>query len=165
MEWVLISLALICAILGVIGSILPGLPGTPLSYVGVWLFHFSDAYNKLGWFAHIVLAIAVITSIVLDYIVPMLGTKKFGGSKYGVWGSTLGLVIGLFFGLPGVILGPLIGAFIFELISQRNASKALKAAIGSFIGFLVGTGIKTIIALMILGFLSIKTFTFVAHVV
>jgi len=165
MEWVLISLALVCAILGVVGSLLPALPGTPLSYVGVWLFHFSDPYNKISWPAHIILALVVIISIVLDYIVPMIGTKKFGGSKYGVWGSTIGLIVGLFFGLPGIIIGPLIGAFIFELITQRNTGKAFKAALGSFIGFLVGTGIKTIIALIILGYLSIKTITFVTHLI
>ncbi len=92
---------------------------------------------------------AVIT--VLDYVIPSVGTKKLGGSKYGVWGSTIGIIVGLFFGPLGIILGPAVGAFIGELIYQKQADVALKAALGSFVGFLAGTILKFGVTIIILG--------------
>jgi len=80
-----------------------------------------------------------------------LGTKKLGGSKYGVWGSTIGIIVGLFFGPVGIILGPALGAFIGELIYQKKADVAFKAALGSFIGFLAGTVLKFGVTIIILG--------------
>lgn len=161
MDWLLVVIAIICMVVGVIGSIIPGIPGTPVSYIGFICFHFSSESNRLPIWVHIVFIILVIAVLVLDYVIPIIGTKKFGGSKYGVWGSTIGLIIGLFFGLPGVILGPFIGAFVFELIYKRKAGPALKSAFGSFVGFLLSTGIKTILALVMLGIIVAKTVTFV----
>jgi uncharacterized protein YqgC (DUF456 family) len=149
-------------IIGVIGSIIPGIPGTPFSYVGFLCFHFSAAQNHLPLWMHIVFIILIIGVLVLDYIIPIIGTKKFGGSKYGIWGSTVGLLVGLFFGFPGMIIGPFLGAFIFELVYKKNASHAFKSALGSFVGFLLSTGIKTILALIMLGIILAKTVTFVA---
>jgi uncharacterized protein YqgC (DUF456 family) len=85
---------------------------------------------------------------ILDYIIPALGTKKFGGSKYGIIGTTVGLVVGLIFLGPfGIIIGPFVGAFIGELIyDNENSNRAFKAAIGSFIGFLFSTGLKFIVS-------------------
>jgi uncharacterized protein len=86
---------------------------------------------------------------VLDYIVPVWGTKKFGGSKYGTRGATVGLVLGLFFGPVGIILGPLIGAFVGEMIFKDNIDYALKAGFGSLLGFLTGIGLKLAVSLVI----------------
>jgi len=162
MDWLLVSLAIVCCVIGVIGSLLPGVPGTPLSYVGFLLFHFSAPGNRIAIWVHIVFILLVIGVLILDYVIPIIGTKKFGGSKYGVWGSTIGLIVGLFFGIWGVILGPFIGAFIFELIYKKDAGKAFKSALGSFVGFLLSTGIKCILALIMLGIILWKTTTFVA---
>lgn len=153
-------LAIVCAVVGVIGSVLPGLPGAPVSYAGLLLFHFSSAENRIGWVWLVVFGILVAVVWILDYIVPIITTKKFGGSKYGTWGSTLGLIVGLFFGFVGMIIGPLIGAFVFELIFSRNTEKAFKSALGSFVGFLLSTGIKTMVTLIILGFLCLKFVNF-----
>lgn len=163
MDWLLVSLAIICVIVGVIGSIIPGIPGTPVSYVGLLCFHFSSPNNHIAIWVHVVFVILIVAVLVLDYVIPIIGTKKFGGSKYGTWGATIGLLVGLFFGLPGVIIGPFVGAFLFEILYKRDFGRAFKSALGSFVGFLLSTGIKTILALIMLGFILAKTFTFVAE--
>ena len=161
MDWLLVTLAVACCIIGVIGSVLPGVPGTPISYVGFLCFHFSSPVNRIAIWVHIVFIVLIVAVLVLDYIIPIIGTKRFGGSKYGTWGSTIGLIVGLFWGLPGMIIGPFVGAFLFELIFKRDAKRAFKSALGSFVGFLLSTGIKTILALIMLGIILIKSATFV----
>ena len=86
----------------------------------------------------------------LDYLVPAWGTKRFGGSKYGVWGTTIGLVIGLFFGPWGIVLGPFFGALTAELIGGKRSDEALRAAFGSFVGFLLDTLLKVICCALML---------------
>jgi len=89
---------------------------------------------------------AVVT--LFDYYIPIYGTKKFGGTTYGVWGCTIGLVAGLWLGPIGIIIGPFAGAFIGEMIANNNSEKAFKAAMGSFIGFLAGTLLKLVVCLV-----------------
>lgn len=157
MDILLIFLGSIFMILGLIGAFLPVLPGPITGWVGLLLLHLTKAVPQDWTFLGITLAIAVVVWF-LDYVIPALGTKKFGGSKYGVYGTTIGLLIGLFFFPPfGIIIGPFAGAFIGELMFDSNDSKrALKAAFGSFIGFLFSTGLKFITGLIYLGlFISI----------
>jgi uncharacterized protein YqgC (DUF456 family) len=81
---------------------------------------------------------------VMDYVIPVYGTRKFGGTRYGMWGCTIGLIAGVFFPPWGLIIGPFAGALVGELIGNNNSDKALKAALGSFVGFLFGTLLKLI---------------------
>jgi hypothetical protein len=143
MEIVLLILAFICLAVGIIGCIVPGLPGTPIAYAGLWIAQATDRVD-FSWQILLVWGIVTIVVSVLDYVVPAWGTKKFGGTKFGVWGSTIGLIIGLFFGAWGVILGPLVGAIIGELFGGKEVSEALKAGWGSFVGLLCGTILKLI---------------------
>jgi len=130
--------------LGVIGSLLPVLPGPPLAWLGILLTHFASSVQYSTRFL-IITAIVMILATVLDYFIPIWGTKKFGGTRAGVIGCTIGLVVGLFFGPLGIILGPFIGALLGELaVNQKELKKALKSATGSFLGFVVGTGIKLV---------------------
>jgi len=128
-------------IFGIIGCLAPILPGPPISFLGLILLHLS----RFGHFSSPALitfgTIAVIVTI-LDYIVPIWGTKRFGGSKYGTRGATVGLIVGLFLGPLGVIIGPLLGAFIGEMIFKDDLNYALKAGFGSLLGFLSGIGLK-----------------------
>jgi len=124
---------------------LPVLPGPPLSYVGLLVLHFTDKVQFSTNFL-IYWAIIVVLIQVLDAFIPIWGTKKFGGSKQGMWGSTIGILVGMFFGPVGIVFGPFIGAFIGELSANKNNAEALKAAFGAFIGFVVGTVSKLIIA-------------------
>ena len=140
-DYVLLILGIILMIIGIIGCLVPVLPGPPLSYLGLILLHVT----RFGHFTNTVLiALAAITVVVtiLDYIVPIWGTRKFGGSKYGMRGATVGLIIGLFLGPVGIIIGPLIGAIVGELIFKDDMKYALKAGFGSLLGFLTGIGLK-----------------------
>ena len=143
MNIALLILAFLFLLIGIIGCIVPGLPGTPIAYAGLWIAQATDQVD-FSWQFLLIWGIVVIIISVLDYVVPAWGTKHYGGSKWGVWGSTIGVFIGLFFGAAGVILGPLIGAVIGELISGKELAAALKAGWGSFIGILFGTIIKLI---------------------
>jgi len=140
-------------ILGIVGAFLPVLPGPITSWVGLLLLHLTDAVPLNKFFLLITLIIAIAIWLI-DYFLPALGTKKFGGSKYGVWGSIIGLFLGLIIlGPLGIILGPFLGALIAEISwGKKNKSQALKAAFGSFIGFLFSTGLKLIVSLIYAGF-------------
>jgi uncharacterized protein YqgC (DUF456 family) len=140
-DYVLLILGIIMMMIGIIGCLVPVLPGPPISYLGLILLHVS----KFGQFSKTVLiALAAITIVVtiLDYIVPIWGTRRFGGSKYGMRGATVGLIIGLFLGPVGIVVGPLIGAIVGELIFKDDMKYALKAGFGSLLGFLTGVGLK-----------------------
>lgn len=129
---------------GVVGSVLPVLPGPPIAWLGLLVLNFTK-YADFSISFLVVMAVIMVVVTALDFLIPAWGTKKFGGSKAGVTGSALGLVVGLFFGPMGIILGPFIGAFLGELIANGTEFKiALKSATGSFIGFLLSTGLKLI---------------------
>ena len=106
----------------------------------------------------ITLFIAVLVTV-MDYIIPALGTKKFGGTKYGMWGTTIGLIIGLVMPIPlGFLLGALIGAYVGEMLyDSKDTKRALKAAFGSFIGFLSSTFLKFTVTAWFLVIFIMKT--------
>jgi uncharacterized protein YqgC (DUF456 family) len=145
MDITLAILGMILVLVGFVGSILPVIPGPPISWAGFlllrWTHYISDhsgAYDNALW----ILLFFVVAVTILDYVVPVLGTKKYGGSKRGVWGATIGVVVGLFFGPPGIIIGPFLGAYIGEISTGKKDREALRAAWGSFVGFLMGVGMK-----------------------
>ena len=152
MDVLLFALGFICMILGVLGSFLPVLPGPTLSWVGLLLLYFTVAVPTNYWVLGAALLITIIISV-LDFVIPAKGTKKFGGSSYGVWGTTIGLIVGILAPIPfGILIGPFIGALIGELIFDLNDHKrALKAAAGSFIGFLASSFMKFILCVLYLG--------------
>lgn len=140
-------------IFGIAGSLLPALPGPPISWIGLLLLYLCPGMEKSYWVLGITLVIAIVIAV-LDYVIPAKGTKKFGGSTYGIWGTNIGLVVGIFAPIPfGFIIGPFVGALIGELIYDRkDSTRATKAAIGSFVGFLAGTFIKFVVSIVYLGF-------------
>ena len=144
MEAVLLISAVILLALGLLGTFLPVLPGPPLAWAGLLCEYFIPDSTMSIPVLVITFATAVIITI-LDFAFPAIQTKKSGGTKYGTWGSTIGLIVGLFTGPWGIIIGPFIGAFIGELINDPDdREKALKSAWGSFIGFLSGTLMKIV---------------------
>lgn len=148
----------ILLIIGIIGTILPVLPGAPLAYLGLIVFKFSDDCTY-GWLTIIFAGLFVLIGFLMDYFLPSYFTKKLGGTKYGIWGSVLGLIVGLFFPPIGFIIGPFIGAFLGELIISKSTTKlALKSAFGSFIGFMVTTGYDMILVLIFIGIFVYQLF-------
>ena len=153
MDLFLLILGFIFIILGIIGSFIPILPGPITGWVGLLILHLTSII-KMDWiFLGITLAIAIFVWGI-DYVIPAWGTKKFGGSKFGVRGSMAGLIVGLIFlGPLGIIIGPFLGALIGELIfDNTNFNRAIKAAFGSFVGFLLSTGLKFGVSLVFLYF-------------
>lgn len=145
-------IALLFMLLGLVGSILPVLPGPPLSWVGLLLLYLTNAVPDNWWFLGITFIIAMAV-FALDYIIPAIGTKKFGGSKFGMVGTTIGLIVGLIAPIPaGIIIGPFFGALIGELINEADSKTAIKAAFGSFLGFITGTFMKFLVAIIYFGF-------------
>jgi len=151
MDILLLILGLILILAGIVGCILPGLPGPLTAWVGllltIWAKVIPDDWSFIG-----VSFVVVLIITVLDYIIPAVGTKKFGGSKYGTFGAIIGLIVGLFVPIPGgIIVGAFVGAFIGEFIKNNDAPQAIKAAFGALVGFLISTGMQLIVTLVFLG--------------
>lgn len=165
MEYLIFLLAVVFIIVGIIGDVVPGLPGVPISYAAMILLHFFTdiTYTTEALIIYGILC-AVIT--IVDYFVPIWGTKKFGGTKAGVRGSTIGLIVGVVvlpilgivigpFGLIGILAGPFFGAYIGEKMTGVDDQLAWRSAIGSFVGFVAGTLLKVVYSLVV-GFVVIK---------
>lgn len=140
--WLILGILLVLA--GLVGCLLPLLPGPPLTYAGLLVLQLRAVPPFSTKFLLIWAAVVVVVTI-LDYVIPIYGTKKFGGSNAGVWGCTIGLIAGFWLGPLGVIIGPFVGAYIGEWVSVQNSDKAFRAAIGSFLGFLTGTLLKLVV--------------------
>jgi len=153
MTTVIIILAFLLLLFGILGGIIPGLPGPPISYVGILLLHFfTDVHFSTSflWFWGLVVAIV----FVLDYTIQAWGVKKFGGGRKSTIGTFVGLFAGLFFFPPiGLVVGPFVGAFIGALAEVKgDNNRAMKVAFGSFLGFVSGSLLKVIVSVFLLGY-------------
>lgn len=155
METAIIVLAILAGVIGIAGSILPGLPGTPISWVGLLILYIWGTGTNASGVAMpmsvlIIWGVVVLVVSVIDYVVPMYFTKLTGGSKYAERGAMIGLIAGIILTPIGMILGSFLGAFLAEMYwGNKPSEQALMAATGSFLGFILGTGIKTIASCLI----------------
>lgn len=147
-DYLFLILASAMMIIGIIGCMVPVLPGPPLSFIGLLILHFTD-FAEFGINLLIILGSVSVLVAIFDYIVPIWGTKRFGGTKNGIRGATIGLVAGLFFGPAGIILGPFIGAVIGEMMHKSDFNYAIRAGTGSLLGFMAGIGLKLVTSLII----------------
>lgn len=153
MNWILIVVAIVLALIGIVGAIVPGIAGPPFSFAGLLVVSFVDGINYSTQFLVIMGIIGAII-FVLDYVVPVWGTKTLGGTKAGIRGSTIGLILGLlitfFFpiGFIAILLGPFLGAYIGEKSNGTDDKLAWRSALGSFVGFLTGTFLKLVYAMV-----------------
>jgi len=147
MDIFIIFLVAFILILGIIGCFVPIIPGPPISYGALLVFHFFSSYNideNTLW----IWALIVIAVTVFDLWIQIYGVKKFGGTKKAVNGSIIGLIIGIFLFPPfGIIIGPFLGAFIGAKMDNPDVNKALKIALGAFAGFILGTLVKLSVSL------------------
>lgn len=152
MDLLLFLLGFASVIIGVFGSFLPVLPGPTLSWVGLLLLYLTTAVPNNYWILGITLLVTIV-AMILDYVIPAKGTKRFGGSKYGVWGTNIGMLVGFFIPVPfGFVIGAFVGALVGELFFAKQDNKtALKSATGSFLGFLASSFIKFFISIIFLG--------------
>ncbi|SKB59470.1 hypothetical protein SAMN05660776_1971 [Salegentibacter holothuriorum] len=160
MDLLLFGVGAVLMILGILGSFLPVLPGVPLSWLGLLLLYLAPSVPINYWVLGIAFILAAII-YALQLIIPAMGTKRYGGSKMGMWGATIGLVIGIFVPIPlGIIIGAFAGAFIGEIINKSDSKSALRAAYGSFIGLLASTFMELVVAVGFLIFFSYKAWEF-----
>lgn len=154
-EYGIYLLGILLIVIGYIGSVMPSLPGPPIALIAIYLVHFT--VSPFSTATLIILTVLAIVMAIADYFVPIMGTKKFGGSKSGVKGSTIGLIVGVILtfmtsglGVLLLLIGPFAGAFLGEKYAGNSNEMALKSATGSFLGFLAGTFGKIIVVTIIL---------------
>ncbi|MBO7300275.1 MAG: DUF456 domain-containing protein [Tidjanibacter sp.] len=149
-------LAIVCTVIGVLGCVVPILPGVPICYLGLLLCHWAGA--TLTTSQLIIWAVVAVAVTLLDNFLPAVMTNKFGGSKAATRGSLIGIIVGFFAGPAGLILGPFFGALIGELTNNgSDSARAFKVAFGSFVAFIFGTGLKLVAAI----YLSIQIFNLI----
>ncbi len=150
LDILLLIVAIFFILAGLAGCILPVIPGPPLSFIGLLLLRFTDflephreaQFDTILW----ITASAAIVAVVLDYFVPIWGTKRYGGSRAGTLGATFGLIAGLFFGPVGIIAGPFIGAVAGEMLSGKDQRSSFRSGFGSLMGFFTGIVLKLIVS-------------------
>lgn len=131
-------LALVLMCVGVVGSILPGLPGTPLVLLAAVSHKLYFGIAGAAWWVLTILAVITVVSVLVDYAASVYGAKRLGATWRGALGAIVGGLVGLFFSLPGILLGPFIGAFLFELAGGREWKEASRAGVGATLGLLAG---------------------------
>jgi len=158
LDWLIITGGVVLILLGIAGCFLPVLPGPPLSFLAVLLLQLK---SNPPFSTTFLITWGIIAGVItlLDYVIPVYGTKRFGGSRHGVAGSMIGLLLGIFFFPPfGIIIGPLIGALLGELYAGQKGKNAMRSAMGSFVGFLFGTFLKLIVSVVLTFYFFINAF-------
>lgn len=158
MDWTILwwILAAVLIITGLVGTVLPALPGVPIVLAGLVLAAWADGFVTVGWGTLTVLAVLTVMSIVIDLLAAAFGAQKLGASPRAFWGATIGAVVGIFFGLAGIILGPFIGAVAAELSSGQGTRQAGRSGYGAWLGVVLGTAAKLAIAFLMLGIFLLK---------
>ena len=145
----LIVIGLILNIIGIVGVILPALPGIVLNYIALILLYIAKGEVEYNLRMLIVFGMLTLSVTLLDYILPLMGARKYGASRMGVWGAVIGMLVGILFFPPfGIIFGLLIGAFLGELIAGKEQSQALRAGFATFLGSLTSMVVKLLLAIV-----------------
>jgi uncharacterized protein YqgC (DUF456 family) len=151
MELALYVLAAALIVGGLLGSILPVLPGIPMVFGGIWLAAAVDGYRHLGVWWLVGIGALGVAGIAIDFVASTLGAKRVGASRRALWGAALGTVVGMFFGIPGLLIGPFAGALIGELASGNSVLRATHVGVGTWLGLLFGTLVKLVISFVMVG--------------
>ena len=154
MDTVLYLIAGALILTGLVGAIVPAVPGIPLIFAGIWLIARVDQYRHVGpwWLAGI--ALVGVVGLTIDLVAGALGAKRVGASQRAVWGALLGTLVGLFFGLPGLLLGPFLGAVLGELAAGSSILRSTHVGASAWIGLIFGTMIKLVASVMMVALLG-----------
>lgn len=143
--------ALVCIAGGVLGTILPALPGTPLIFCGIFLVAWWGNFSVIGALPLIVCGVLAVLALGIDLLATALGARRVGASRLAVFGAMAGTLIGMFFLLPGLIIGPFVGALVGEYVTQKDLRQATKVGFSTWIALLVGTAAKVALAATMIG--------------
>ena len=138
-------------VVGVLGTIIPALPGTPMIFAGMFLIAWWQDFAIIGILPLVILAVLTALAIVVDFVASALGARRVGASNWAIVGATLGSIIGMFFFIPGLIIGPFVGAVAGELFAQSTVQQATRVGIATWIGLLIGTALKVAIVAAMIG--------------
>jgi uncharacterized protein len=165
---ILLLLALVCVVVGLIGTVMPGLPGTTLVLGGLVLAAYADGFTRVGWGTLAILGVLTMLSFAADFFATVLGAQRVGASKLALVGAAVGMLAGIPFALVGILLGPFVGAVVGELLHRRfkqkqSAKEALlpagKVGVGAWLGMLVGTLAKLILVALMIGLFATVYFS------
>lgn len=153
MDWsILFWLLAVClVILGLVGTVVPVLPGVPIAFAGMVLAAWITDFQLVGWGTLGVLAVLTLLALLIDFLASAFGAKRLGASPWAFWGAMLGAFVGMFFGLIGIIIGPFAGAVIAELSQGQGAKQAGRSGYGVWLGMIVGTAAKLAIVFIMIG--------------
>lgn len=159
MEYFLWSLAVLLVLSGIVGLVLPALPGSPLLFAGLVCAAWAEDFVYVSWGTLILLGCLALLAWLADFIAGAVGAKRFGSSNRAMIGAAIGAVIGIFFGIPGLLLGPFLGAMAGELTARADLQAASRAGVGAFLGLILGTAAKMALAFAMIGiFLAVRLF-------
>lgn len=133
-------------LVGLLGTVLPVLPGVPVLFAGMWLAAWNDGYTRVGVATLVVLGLLVLVSLAIDVFASLIGARRVGASNKALWGAAIGGLLGAFFGFAGLLLGPFFGAMGGELAHGGGHGAALRVGAGTWVGIAVGTVLKVMVA-------------------
>lgn len=155
MDIALYTLAAALIIGGIIGSVIPALPGLPMIFGGIWLTAAVDGYRHLGLWWLLIIGGLGAAGVILEFVASTLGAKRIGASRQALWGASIGTLAGMFLGIPGLLLGPFIGALLGELASGNSVLRSAHVGVGTWIGLLFGTLMKLVISFVMVGLFAL----------
>lgn len=158
MEILFWILCFVCVLVGVVGTILPMLPGAPLVFLGLLFGAWAEDFEKVGWIPLTILAILTAFTFVIDFIATKIGVEKTGASSLAAIGAMIGMVLGIFFGFIGVFVFPFVGAVLGEYIIKRDAIQAGKVGLGTWLGMVIAIAAKLGINFAMIGIFTVAYF-------
>ena len=154
----LLIAAVLLVLAGLVGVVVPGLPGVLLVYAGLVCAAWSDGFARVGWITLGILLLLAIAAMALDFLTASYGAQRAGASRWAAVGAAGGTLIGLFFGIPGILLGPFLGAVLLELLVRKDFLQAGKAGVGTWLGLLIGIALKLALVFMMIGIFALAWF-------
>jgi uncharacterized protein len=148
-------LAGVMVVVGVLGIVLPALPGVPLVFAGMWLAAWAGDYQQVGATTVAILAVLAVLSLGIDLLGTLLGAKRVGASPLALVGAAVGTVAGLFFGIVGIFVGPFVGALVGEFLHGRKVGHAARVGAGTWIGIVIAAALKLALAFAMLGLFAL----------